>query len=344
MISVIMPIYNESLYVEEAIQSLLGQTYKDLEIIVIDDGSNDNSLDIINMYNEKIKVIHHPERRGISISINEGIAIARGEYIARMDGDDICVKDRFEKQMNYLITYPEIDIVGSFIDIIDENGKKIGEECFFDEHKEIYDFCLRTRIDLQHPTVLAKAEVFKNNRYLSEYDGAEDYEFFARIVEKYRFGNIPEKLLMYRRVDKSNNTAKRERQRELANLIAYNIADRRNVLDYNVMKVDLDWHNRCFYLNYFEKLCNKTVIVCSSEYYSKWINIIIEKIPNCACICNVSDDELHQNWINEEKIDYVILATEKWWSIKEKLISNGWNSANIVYAFFCREPKSRGEQ
>lgn len=341
MISVIMPVYNESEFIEDAIKSLINQTYQDLEIIVIDDGSTDNTLEIINKYTSHLQVIHHRMKKGISESLNEGIENARGEYIARMDGDDICVNDRFEKQINYLKVHPEIDIVGSFINIIDETGKVIGEECFFEKHEDIYNFCLRTRIDLQHPTVLAKAEVFKKNKYQSKYDGAEDYELFTRLVENYRIENIPEKLLLYRRYDRSNNSDNRKKQMELAKTIANDIAQRRSILNIRCMKLDTDWHNICFYVNYFERLNNKSVIICTSDYYKKWIVQIVEKIQGCVCTYSITDNELFRRNIKLEQNEYLILATEKWWEIKEKLINSGWNRERIIFAFFCRRLNMR---
>lgn len=133
MISVIMPVFNEEKYLERAILSVLYQTFSDFEFIIINDGSQDDTLKIAQEFQKKdkrIKIINHAQNKGLVNSLNDGISIAKGEYIARMDGDDICVFNRFEKQIIFLKNNPEVKLVGSFIDIIDSEDNIIGEECF----------------------------------------------------------------------------------------------------------------------------------------------------------------------------------------------------------------------
>ncbi len=276
------------------------------------------------------------------VTLNEGIELAKGEYIARMDGDDICIHNRIEKQVQYMKQHPDIDILGSFIDIIDEEGNIIGEETFFQTHEDILKFSLRMRIDLQHPTILAKANVLKDNRYKKEYDNAEDYELFTRLVEQYKCCNIPEKLLLYRRHAHSISTEKRNEQRRKACMIAEKTALRRGLLNRKEVLYDLDWHNKCFYMNYAEQLEDKSVIIYASDYYLEWIEDILIKISNCICKGVICDNVSLKRLIdinNDEEADFIMLATLKWWQCKQYLLNNGVDNDRIIYAFYCRKQK-----
>lgn len=128
-VSVIMTAYNSEKYIEEAIESILNQTYTNYEFIIIDDGSIDGTWDIIDKYRKQDERIIAITRKniGLSQSLNDGVRIARGEYIARMDSDDICSKDRFEKQVNYLNEHPDIYLLGSNYYII--YGDDLSEKC-----------------------------------------------------------------------------------------------------------------------------------------------------------------------------------------------------------------------
>ena len=126
MLSVIMPVFNEEKYIAQAIDSIICQTYSNFEFIIINDGSSDSSIDIIKSYNDKrIRVIDNGKNIGISQSLNKGINISQGEYIARMDANDIATQNRFEMQINYLENN-EVTLVGTHHDIINENSVVIG--------------------------------------------------------------------------------------------------------------------------------------------------------------------------------------------------------------------------
>ena len=106
MISVIMSVYNDSKYLKDSIDSILNQTFKEFELIIVDDCSTDNSLEIIKEYalkDNRVKIIENNKNLGLAVSLNKAWKEAKYDYIARIDGDDICLLDRFEKQMNYLV-------------------------------------------------------------------------------------------------------------------------------------------------------------------------------------------------------------------------------------------------
>ena len=126
-ISVIMSVYNGMPYLQEAVKSILNQTYKDFEFIIVDDASTDDSLKYLKGINDKrIKILSNEKNLGLAVSLNKALNAARGEYIARMDADDISKPERLHIQLNFMELNPQIDICGSFVSVIDENGKLVG--------------------------------------------------------------------------------------------------------------------------------------------------------------------------------------------------------------------------
>lgn len=204
-ISVIIPCYNQGQYLEEAVQSVLNQTFKDFEIIVVDDNSTDNTLEILNKYNDpRIKIIKGPQK-GISAALNLGIDIAQGEYIARMDADDISLPDRFRIQTEFMDENPEIGICGSSANMLDSNGKIVKWS------KPINDKDIKTNllidVSIIHSTVMMRKSILKNYdlRYSEIYDVTEDFDLWTRASEYVEFHNISESLLCSRM--HANNTA-----------------------------------------------------------------------------------------------------------------------------------------
>jgi glycosyltransferase involved in cell wall biosynthesis len=204
IISVIMPVYNAELYVGKSIDSILNQTYKDFEFIIINDGSTDKSLEIIKSFSDpRIKIISHTNK-GIIYSLNEGMAVSKGKYIARMDADDISLIDRFEKQISFLETNPTIAMCGTWAEVINDSGLVTGSY----EHPPINSVSIRSYIlwhnPFIHPTVMMRRDIFKNTDwYDSRFKHAEDYELWTRIVFNHDVANIPEKLLQYRITNES---------------------------------------------------------------------------------------------------------------------------------------------
>ena len=122
IVSVILPVYNEEKYIGSAVDSILSQSLKNIELIIIDDGSTDKTLSILQTYKKDSRVrIVSQENSGLATALNNGIAISQGKYIARQDADDLSVQDRLEKQVNYMDLHPDIGILGSNYHTIDEN-------------------------------------------------------------------------------------------------------------------------------------------------------------------------------------------------------------------------------
>ncbi|RAK12618.1 glycosyl transferase family 2 [Halanaerobium saccharolyticum] len=202
MISVIMSVYNAEKYLEKAVESILTQSYHNFEFIIINDKSKDNSADIISKYadqDQRIKYIENERNRGLTYSLNKGLELAKGEYIARMDADDISTSDRLKKQVDYLKKNKEISLIGTSAYNIDENGKIIAERNVPLEYEEI-----KRNINLVnpiiHPSVMfKKKDILDIGGYNEEFKKVQDYELWFRIIANgLKVENLSERLLYYR--------------------------------------------------------------------------------------------------------------------------------------------------
>jgi len=209
-ISVVMSTYNDEAYIGEAIQSILSQSHHDFELIIIDDGSSDKTLDIIKKYAEidsRIRAITR-ENQGLSKSLNEGYRLARGNWIARMDADDISHPNRLEKQLA-LIQSRSADVCGTWIELF---GAQQRTKRYFTE-----DNLIKTELlfgsPIGHATVLMRASLAKSLQYDPSFEHAEDYDYFERAAKAgWKFTNIPEILYRYRFHQKQTSSAKFDEQ------------------------------------------------------------------------------------------------------------------------------------
>lgn len=202
-ISVLLPVYNAEPYIREAVESVLSQTFTDFEFVILDDGSTDHSLAILREYeprDARITLITR-DNRGIVASLNDLIGHSRGEYIARMDGDDICRPRRFQKQVDFLSEHRECVAVGSRVLLIDDARRPITK--FVDKftHAEIDEAHMSgsggSRIC--HPSAMMRREaVIAVGAYRKEFEHAEDLDLFLRMAEIGQLANIPDILLEYR--------------------------------------------------------------------------------------------------------------------------------------------------
>lgn len=184
LVSVIIPCYNAERFVEKAVRSIMEQTYHNLEIICCDDCSSDSTLAILKKLSaedERIQIIKHSENKQLIYTLNELVEIAGGEYIARMDADDISLPERIEKQLDFMQKNPEIDFCGCNAWHINENDKVIGKSTLPESYDDI-KFFLPFYSTFYHPTVFAKAAVLKENPYDKEFIHAEDYELWCRLI------------------------------------------------------------------------------------------------------------------------------------------------------------------
>lgn len=201
-ISVILPVFNAAKYVRAALESVLAQSFGDLELLVIDDGSTDESLELIQQatqYDSRCRVISQ-QNRGIVFSCNHGIELARGKYIFRMDADDIARPRRLEHQIAYLRAHPECVAVGTRVMLIDPDDLPIREMSDLRSHDEIDAAHLRGLGGcIIHPTVGMRADaLIRVGGYRPAYEWAEDLDLFLRLAEVGQLANLPQVLLDYR--------------------------------------------------------------------------------------------------------------------------------------------------
>lgn len=211
-VAVIMPTYNCEAYVGEAIESILGQTLTDLELIVVDNGSRDRTVDVARSYSsrdERISVFVHPHG-GVSGALNFGISRSKSEYIARMDGDDISDRRRLEIQIDFMEQNLDVIICGT--DMISFNGSRKRRNLYPTADRDCQIFLL-LRSCFSHPTVVIRRSAFPDHEfYKPDYNFAEDYKAWCEISHLGRFHNIGEPLYMYRLHNSQVTREKRARQ------------------------------------------------------------------------------------------------------------------------------------
>lgn len=202
VISVILPAYNCEAFIHKAISSVLGQTYTDFELIIINDGSADKTESIIAFFTDtRIVYQKNPENKGLIYTLNRAIDLSRGRYIARMDADDICLPVRLEKQKNFLDQHEKIAAVASTVDFINELGEKTGvwELDRLTVTPEQIKRKMPRENCLAHPTLMIRSDILKKLKYNTYQKNIEDYDLWLRMLNRgYLIGKINEPLLLYR--------------------------------------------------------------------------------------------------------------------------------------------------
>lgn len=197
-ISVILPVYNGETYLKAAIDSILNQTFKNFEFIIINDGSIDASEAIIKSYkDERIKYFYQ-DNLGLGATLNKGISLSRSSFIARQDQDDISLPDRFEKQINYLKQNPTVALIGTRGKIIDENNKHIGIHNHPTSYPEI-KYHLIFDNPFIHSSVIFQKEIYVScGGYDSNINKFEDYDLWSKIAIRKEIVNLENQLVLYR--------------------------------------------------------------------------------------------------------------------------------------------------
>jgi glycosyltransferase involved in cell wall biosynthesis len=195
LVSVVMPVYNGEKYLNEAIDSILNQTFTDFEFIILNDGSTDHSEEIILAYDDaRIRYVKNETNLQIVKTLNKGVALAKGQYIARMDADDISLPERLECQVRLMEESPEIDVCGTWI-------KTFGaQETLWKypvTHQEIKSRLL-FKSPMAHPSVIFRRSLFDKYSYSEGFNKAEDYYLWAQLMDDKELYNLPSPLVMYR--------------------------------------------------------------------------------------------------------------------------------------------------
>jgi glycosyltransferase involved in cell wall biosynthesis len=217
-VSVIMPAYNCVHYIQESVNSILTQTFGDFEFIIIDDSSTDGTLDYLKtITDQRVVLIQKPQNTGYTISLNKGLELAKGDYIVRMDADDISLPQRIQKQVEFMDANPEIVCAGSSYKIIPDNRVVIPKHT----SGEILLELIITN-PLAHPSVIIRSEIIKNNSitYDKTFEPAEDYKMWTELSKYGKLANIEEVLLHYRLHKKQVSVTSMAKQKKSAQTIA----------------------------------------------------------------------------------------------------------------------------
>ena len=197
LVSVLLPVRNGGDFLLKAVQSIIEQTYSQWELLVLDDGSDDGALEAVKKIQDtRIRIIQDGEKKGLATRLNEGISLAKGKFIARMDADDRSFPNRFEKQISFLCKNPDVDLVSSKV-VTYRADKTMGTLPYCEQHSDIARYPWRGMY-MPHPTWMGRAEWFKKFRYLlPEVVLAEDQELLLRALPASKYYSLPEVLLAY---------------------------------------------------------------------------------------------------------------------------------------------------
>jgi glycosyltransferase involved in cell wall biosynthesis len=218
-ISVLLPVYNSEKYVGEAIASILAQTFADFELIIINDGSTDNTAAVVRKYADpRLRFIDNPQNQGLIAVLNQGLDLCTGEYIARMDSDDISLPERLAQQLAFMEAHPAVGVLGTQIEGFPQPKSMRQPE-------KVGAVDLLERCCVWHPTVILRRDIFI--RYQLRYDprfvATEDYELWSRAVRVTQIANLPVVLLRYRWHEAQICATQRQTQRKNDALVKQNI-------------------------------------------------------------------------------------------------------------------------
>jgi len=217
LISVAMPVFNVESTILEAVESIRYQTLTDWELIVIDDGSTDRTREVLDRIRDpRIRIIPHDTNFGLGQRLNEAVTLARGEFFARMDGDDVSYPDRLATQLDYLQSHPHVDVVGSWLTLLDADRNAFGTWRPPAHHEGITRRLFHS-VAVAHPTYFGRREWFARNPYLPEFVRMEDQILLMHTAEHSTFANIQRALVGYRQPDTDVRSSLRRRVSSIAN-------------------------------------------------------------------------------------------------------------------------------
>ena len=296
LITVLLPVWNGEKFIAEAVSSILGQTFINFELLLIDDGSTDRTAEEINKFShdERIRVITHEHNAGLISTLNEGITVSRGRYIVRMDADDIADLHRMQIQFDYMEANPDISLAGSWYKEIGTNRiRKVPLA-----HNDIRAAMIFNTAVI-HPSVIMRKDQFIEQNLLFDpvFRHAEDYELWVRSSRTLRVANIPQPLISYRlhnnQVSVKENSTQRSsmqlcRKIQLESLgISANdeqlelhrkISDHDFILSNEFASASLEWLLYIFAQNKITKQYNPEAL--ARVLHLKWLNIAGHLIKN----------------------------------------------------------------
>lgn len=231
-VSIILPVFNCQRYVAEAVGSMLAQTYRDFELILLDDGSTDGSKAVLERFtgDSRVRLISRPNK-GLTATLNEGIDLARGEYVARMDGDDLSHPERLAKQVALMDARPDVVLSGAQIETIDPFGVPIEQPTFPLDHDSLdRELLTANGWVICHPVSIMRRDALERvGGYRVEKNYVEDLDLFLRLAEVGRLANLPDRLLKYRQHTASIIRSKFDLQMSMREAVIRETYSRRGV-------------------------------------------------------------------------------------------------------------------
>jgi glycosyltransferase involved in cell wall biosynthesis len=311
-----MSVYNGERYLAEAVDSIVHQTFRDFEFIIVDDGSTDSTAEVLARYaaaDSRI-VLHRQPNQGVIRALNTGFALARGWYLARMDADDVAAPERFERQVEYLEQHSKVAVLGSSINIIDAAGAVVSTTKFPTHDAGIRDWLFeRHQVPFSHPALMFRAEALRcANGFRRAYLHAEDFDLVVRIAEQWQIANLAEPFLHMRR-HAGSISVKNIRQQVISILCAWAAAairrrgetdptDTSAIVNRELMR-SLD-------------VSDATYEASLMNVYLYWIDVMLQGSDKPAAV----------------RIMREALESEPWEHINRSLIANNWLAAARIYS------------
>jgi glycosyltransferase involved in cell wall biosynthesis len=231
-VSVMMPVYNARPYVARAVESILAQGFTDFEFLILDDGSTDGSLAILEELasrDPRIRLVSRPNQ-GVGASRNEILSMARGEFVAVMDADDVAKPDRFTSQLEFLRDHPEVVCVGGAQEHIDSAGRLLWVHRDAEDDATIQDLALSGQCPINNSSAMMRREaVLSVGGYRAELAPSEDLDLFLRLGEVGRLANLPQVVTRYRIHEASLSGTQQGRQLEMTRRASDDACDRRGI-------------------------------------------------------------------------------------------------------------------
>lgn len=287
-ISVIMSTFNDEQYIVKSVESILNQTYTDFEFLIADDGSTENTAEILKHFqqkDERIKVYLHNENKGLPLRLNQLIDKSRGKYIARMDGDDISLQNRLEKQFILMSKNPKLGLSGTWVKTYGYIDGKIWK--YPTTHKQISSFLLFNN-PIAHPTAIINKQLLQkhNLRYDPKFRNYQDYELWSRCVNHFETANINEVLLLHKVDENKHLTYGDTKKVQLRSIIRQKLLSNINLKpstteliihnslgDYQVDKLTTNLRQ---INNWLEKIIQANLVV--NYYDNNFLNSIINDL------------------------------------------------------------------
>lgn len=307
-ISVIMPVYNGEKYIKEAIESILNQTYKKFEFIIINDCSTDNTEAIIKSYDDpRIVYIKNENNLGVAASLNNGLKIAKGEFIARMDADDITVSERLYLQLDFMNKHSDIGICGTNMGSFIESPDNILNEINYSEYDENIKVNMLFRQVFSHPTVMIRTNILLDNniKYNESYDKAEDYKLWYDILKVSKAHNLQKLLYLYRlhnnQVTKNSVTEVRRSALKVRNAL------------FDDMNIDEKYRETYINLSYGQRKYSMTEYKQVKRFFNEFLksNVTYDK----KALKNILSDINLEIFINSKVLNYKCVKISEYFKI-----------------------------